>query len=377
MKTDKSSPAPTNEPTGRKGDSKNPYARLIAFYLPQYHPIPENDRWWGKGFTEWRVVASAKPLFPGHRQPVIPGELGFYDLRLPEIRSAQADLARDHGIEGFCYWHYWLGNGKRLLEKPFQEVLQSGEPDFPFCLGWANHTWKGVFFGARGRTLIEQQYPGIEDHKKHFDLLLTAFHDHRYITVDGKPLLYIYKPKEIPEVKRMTDLWRELAHKNGLKGLHLVGEGYLVEDCEQFGFDAASYARHTYIQAVWPRFSIMRKLLGLYRRFRKQPAIYQYKKAMQYVHRFKTSSLNEYPPVIPNWDSTPRLGRQGVVLHQSNPELFRRFLKKTMQMVAHKPFESRIVFIKSWNEWAEGNYLEPDSKFGRAYLEAIKKEVLQ
>ena len=150
-------------------------ARLIAFYLPQFHPIPENDKWWGKGFTEWISVTTAKPLFRGHRQPLIPGELGYYDLRLPEVRNAQAQLAQEYGIEGFCYWHYWLGGRKRLLERPFEEVLRSGQPDFPFCLAWANHDWKGVFFGAKNRLLIKQEYPGKDDYIEHFYAMLNAF----------------------------------------------------------------------------------------------------------------------------------------------------------------------------------------------------------
>ena len=154
--------------------------RLIAYYLPQYHPIPENDGWWGRGFTEWTNVAKARPLFRGHYQPHIPADLGFYDLRLPEVRQAQAELARQAGIEGFCYWHYWFA-GKRLLERPFNEVLASGKPDFPFCLAWANATWTGIWYDAPDRILMEQTYPGQDDHKAHFNALLPAFLDERYI----------------------------------------------------------------------------------------------------------------------------------------------------------------------------------------------------
>ena len=155
-------------------------------------------------------------MYRGHYQPRIPADLGFYDLRLPDIRNAQAKMAEAHGIEGFCYWHYWLGHGKQLLEKPFQEVLRTGEPDFPFCLGWANHPWKGVFFGAKGRTLIEQEYPGTDDHINHFHYLLQAFSDDRYITVDGKPLLFVLSPNDIPDIKSVIDLWQEMALKQFL-----------------------------------------------------------------------------------------------------------------------------------------------------------------
>lgn len=152
-------------------------ARVLAFYLPQFHPVPENDEWWGAGFTEWINVAKARPRFPGHYQPRMPGELGFYDLRVPETRQDQVDLAREHGVAAFVYWHYWFGNGRRILERPFQEVLQSGRPDFPFCLAWANQTWSGVWHGAPGKVLIAQEYPGLDDFRAHFESVLPAFRE--------------------------------------------------------------------------------------------------------------------------------------------------------------------------------------------------------
>src|SRR5439155_14140664 len=197
------------------------HTRFIAFYLPQFHPIPENDRWWGPGFTEWTNVARATPLFPGHYQPRLPADLGFYDLRIPEVRVAQADLARAHGVEAFCYWHYWFA-GKRLLERPFTEVLESGEPDFPFCLAWANQSWSGIWHGAPDRVLMEQTYPGRRDHEDHFRVLVEAFADPRYVTVDGAPVFVVYAPRELPEPRRVTDVWRELAAKAGFPALHLV-----------------------------------------------------------------------------------------------------------------------------------------------------------
>src|SRR6185295_18996445 len=189
-----------------------PLARLIAFYLPQFHPIPENDEWWGRGFTEWTNAAKAKPLFPGHYQPHVPADLGFYDLRVPETRADQAQMARAHGIEAFCYYHYWLA-GKRLIERPFNEVLASGEPDLPFCLCWANQTWTGIWHGAPNRILIEQTYPGMDDHARHFDFLVQAFMDRRHVRVDGKPLFMVYEPTLIPDVRKVTDFWRDRAAK--------------------------------------------------------------------------------------------------------------------------------------------------------------------
>lgn len=196
--------------------------RIIAFYLPQYHPIPENDEWWGKGFTEWANVASAKPLFKGHDQPRIPADLGFYDLRVPEVRQAQADLASKYGIDGFCYWHYWFA-GKQLLESPFNEVLKSGEPDFPFCLAWANMPWSGVWDGRPDRILIDQTYPGEHDHIAHFNALLPAFLDDRYIRIDDKPSFVIYKPNKLLDTAETITLWQRMAKEAGLNGLYIVG----------------------------------------------------------------------------------------------------------------------------------------------------------
>lgn len=175
---------------------KNKYkVRVIAFYLPQFHPTPENDKWWGKGFTEWTNVGKAKPLFKGHYQPKVPADLGYYDLRVPETRREQAELARQYGIEGFCYWHYWFGNGRQLLQRPFQEVLASGEPDFPFCLAWANHSWEDKQFNKEGgnKMLMEQLYPGDEDYIAHFNAVLPAFKDPRYIRVNGEALSWEHK----------------------------------------------------------------------------------------------------------------------------------------------------------------------------------------
>ena len=206
----------------------NKKARIIAFYLPQYHKIPENDEWWGKGFTEWISVTQAKPLFKGHYQPKVPSTLGYYNLTNPEVREKQAELARNAGIEGFCYWHYYFGNGKRLLETPFNQVLRSGKPNFPFCLGWANHTWEKGSWHLHNKSsdnviLMEQKYPSKEDYVHHFNIVLEAFRDQRYITVDGKPLFLVFAPLNIPNAREFVDLWQQLAKKSGLKGIHFVG----------------------------------------------------------------------------------------------------------------------------------------------------------
>jgi hypothetical protein len=207
--------------SGNRVKSNDRSTRLIAFYLPQFHPVPENDAWWGKGFTEWTNVTKARPLFRGHYQPRLPADLGYYDLRVPEVREAQAELARNNGIEGFCYYHYWFA-GKRILERPFQEVVSSGKPDFPFCLCWANQTWTGIWHGAPGRVLVEQTYPGAQDNREHFMAVCSAFLDSRYLQIDSRPIFVIYKPLEFLEVSRFIKQWQELAIEIGLPGLHFI-----------------------------------------------------------------------------------------------------------------------------------------------------------
>ena len=226
-----------------------PRARVVAFYLPQFHPIPENNQWWGPGFSEWTNTAKARPLFPGHAQPHIPADLGFYDLRLAESREAQASMARHYGIEAFCYWHYWFA-GRRILERPYEEMLASGEPRFSFCLGWANQTWSGIWHGAEDRVLIEQTYPGAGDDQRHFDHVLPALRDPRYFRVNGKPLFYVFRPEQLPDPAAFVDRWQSMAVKAGLDGLHLVaeisdllGDGPKYVDVDRHGFDAGVYVR--------------------------------------------------------------------------------------------------------------------------------------
>ena len=348
-----------------------PLARLIAFYLPQFHPIPENDEWWGKGFTELTNVAKAKPLFRGHYQPHFPADLGFYDLRLPETRAAQAELACSYGIEGFCYYHYWFA-GKRLLERPFNEVLASGEPDFPFCLCWANETWTGIWHGAPNRVLIEQTYPGERDYRAHFDALVPAFRDARYIRVDNKPVFVVYRPQSIPDTSRVMDLWRRMATDAGFSGLFLVGNDVAPHMSAALGLDACATFR---LPERRPWVSRRRPLEWLKRRFETvaaRPTVYRYKDVFPSFIPPQQTGIESFPCIIPNWDNTPRSGRNGLVLQDSTPELFRRHAEQALARVRGNPQGHNIVFIKSWNEWAEGNYLEPDQRFGHRYLEVVR-----
>ena len=351
-------------------------ARAIAFHLPQFHPVPENDEWWGKGFTEWTNTAKAKPLFRGHYQPHVPADLGFYDLRLPEARTAQAELARAYGLEGFCYYHYWFG-GRRILERPVNEILTSGEPDFPFCLCWANHSWNSIWQGCPDRVLIEQTYPGMEDHKSHFDFLLKAFRDGRYITVDGKPLFMVYKPNDIPEVVKVTDFWRERAHKAGLKGLHLVGVSHHEPTwCPlDYGFDACMMQKLPPRNGRVPWKFVDSKLKMMLSQNGHKLTIYTYEEMLSFLLRKNKTVFLDYPCVLPNWDNTPRAGMNGLVFHESTPELFRHHVKEALSKVSEYPESDKLVFIKAWNEWAEGNHLEPDLRWGHGYLEILKQEL--
>jgi len=353
----------------------NSNIRLIAFYLPQFHPIPENDLWWGKGFTEWTNVGKAKPLFKGHYQPRVPADLGYYDLRVSETRIQQAELAKTHGIEGFCYWHYWFGNGKRLIERPFNEVLISGDPDFPFCLAWANESWKGFAHGIKNRNLlIEQLYPGESDIVNHFYELLPAFKDKRYMKVDDKPIFLVYKPLNLPYATTFMQLWNKLAVENGLNEFFFIGQTSDVKEIEQIkilGFNSVNLIRiFDFIQ----KRSVIKKVLDrLMVSILKKPKKYYYSKVSKYFSGEEDFEENTIPTLFPNWDHSPRSGNEGIVLHDSKPKYFEKHVFDVFQKVKDKAPQKRIVFIKSWNEWAEGNYLEPDLKFGKKYLEIVKK----
>jgi lipopolysaccharide biosynthesis protein len=354
-------------------------AKIIAVYLPQFHPIAENDKWWGKGFTEWTNVGKAKPLFKGHYQPRVPADLGYYDLRLPEVRVAQAELAREHGVDGFCYWHYWFGNGKRLLEKPFNEVLNSGSPDFPFCLAWANHSWKNKQFNKEGddTLLIEQIYGGEADYTEHFNALLPAFKDKRYMTVENKPIFFIYAPFDMPDVSAFMSLWQRLAHENGLEGIHFVGNTHEIADIDTLrekGFQAVTLVRlfHVFKQ----EFSLFhRAYVKAMRLIFKTGRVLDYAFCAKYFSGKEDYWNDVYPSIIPNWDHSPRSGKSGHILHNSNPAAFKKHVKDVLKTVKNKPKEQQIVFIRSWNEWAEGNYMEPDIKFGKQYLEALRDAI--
>lgn len=385
--------------------NKQPKARVIAFYLPQFHPIPENDKWWGKGFTEWINVGKAKPLFKGHLQPRVPADLGYYDLRMPEIREAQAQMAREAGIEGFCYWHYWFSHDKQLLERPFNEVLQSGKPDFPFCLGWANHDWTNKTWDVGHKKVQEQTLMKViyseEEYIKHFYDVLPAFKDKRYITVDEKPLFFVYSALGFPDTKAFITLWQDLAKQNGLKGIFFVGLGYSTYDDEinaksiignklpdhaaenyrkllDAGYDAVNsrgFKRADYLARSWAE-KVWRSIAMRVFRYTPVSKIKQ-KNINKYLYVKEDHWENVYPTLLPNWDRTARSGRKARLYYESTPEVFEKQIQQALTLVENRPYEHRILILQSWNEWAEGNYVEPDLDYGHGYLEALKRQLLQ
>jgi hypothetical protein len=355
-------------------------ARTLAFYLPQFHPIPENDEFWGPGFTEWVNVAQARPLFRGHHQPNLPGELGFYDLRLSETRAAQAALANEYGVEGFVYWHYWFA-GRRVLERPVREVVESGEPHFPFALAWANQSWTGIWHGAPERVLIEQTYPGPDDYRRHFEAVLPALSDHRYVTVDGRPLFIVFRPRELPDADRFCEQWRSLADNAGLPGVYLVGiDDFDSWDPRADGFDAAIAGRTAYTAGLVGDgvLGLARHLLrggevGGSRRSRLRPPLLGFDYAEQASRLIPRSRIawEAYPSVVPRCDTTPRMGRRGSVWLDSTPDRFAHHVREALATLQDRPDDRRLLFVESWNEWAEGTQLEPDRRWGRAYLQAL------
>jgi 2-polyprenyl-3-methyl-5-hydroxy-6-metoxy-1,4-benzoquinol methylase len=340
--------------------------RGLAFYLPQFHPIPENDEWWGKGFTEWTNVTRTRPLYPGHYQPHVPGELGYYDLRLPEVREAQARLAADHGISGFVYYHYWF-HGRRLLERPFDEVLTSGSPDFPFALCWANEEWTRNWDAQTGRVLMPQEFSA-EDDLAHIRWLATAFADDRYIKIDGRPLMLIYRPGQLPDPKRTTDIWRKEAQKLGFPDLYLCwveSWGPPPGGPEAFGLDAAV----GFMPLAGDQ--IFAPLEGA-----RGHRILDYESAFRTELKRPAPPWKRFPSVMVGWDNTPRRPFGATIFSDATPEAYERWLTRAVSSVSDVRAEENYLFIVAWNEWAEGNHLEPDQRYGTAFLEATKAVLL-
>jgi lipopolysaccharide biosynthesis protein len=352
--------------------------RLVAFYLPQYHPIPENDQWWGRGFTEWTNVARALPLYNGHYQPHLPADLGYYDLRVPEVRQAQAELASSYGVYGFCYYHYWF-HGKRLLERPFAEVLGAGQPDFPFCLCWANESWSRRWLGDGRNILIRQAYSP-QDDLTHVRSLLSTFADPRHIKVSGRPLFLVYRPTDLPNPHHTTDLFREQCVTNGLPEPYLVGVNAhcATEDCRRLGFDHTLDFRPQ-LAALPGAFAEGCSWQTLHRNLRQgivsaNLKVYDYDEAVTLMERMPRCGTT-IPSVFVGWDNVARRGDRGIIIKGASPDKFARQLTQAIDRAAVVGDVANLIFVNAWNEWAEGNHLEPDQKFGHGFLDVLRRAV--
>lgn len=350
--------------------------RTIALHLPQFHPIPENDAWWGRGFTEWTNVARARPLFRGHAQPRVPADLGYVDLRLAEARQAQAELARRHGIQGFCFYHYWF-QGRRLIERPVDEILASGAPDFPFMLCWANESWSRRWLGEERDVLLQQTY-SMQDHERHATWLARAFADPRYLRVHDRPVFLIYRPLDIPELSAALQVYRRVVHAELHRDPFLVAVDSRSSghDFREEGFD--------YTMNFRPQLGVIPGVaddgFGLRRWWRncrlgiasgRLKAI----DSAEFDRRMRAIEPRHdhyFPSVYVGWDNTPRRGERGVVVLGQTPARFHQQVRRAMDTVARRPPEEQLLFVNAWNEWAEGNHLEPDLAYGRAYLEALQ-----
>lgn len=343
--------------------------RAIAFFLPQYHPIPENDRWWGKGFTEWTNVTKARPNFKGHYQPHLPADLGFYDLRMPEVREEQARLARQYGISAFCYYYYWFA-GKKLLNRPLDEVLQSGAPDFPFCLCWANENWTRRWDGCEEDILIAQSHTEA-DHAGFIAEIAPALIDPRYVRIHGKPLVIVYRLGQLPDPRRTADLWREYCVNAGIGDIYLAyvqsfERMPMGDDPSLYGFDAAiEFPPHRFpVQAEFSQPLINPDYQGV---------LFDYVQTSENFIRRTWPSYTLFKGVMPSWDNTARRQDVSHVFVGGTPERYEYWLRQVVEQTRRLHFgDERVVFINAWNEWAEGNHLEPDREFGHQYLEATK-----
>jgi lipopolysaccharide biosynthesis protein len=354
----------------------------IAIYLPQFHPIPENDLWWGKGFTEWTNVTKAQPRFEGHYQPHLPADLGFYDLRVEESRLAQEIMAKDYGIYGFCYYHYWF-NGKRILDEPLKRKLKNPKEDFPFMLCWANENWTRAWDGLEKEVLLYQDYNDEDDiaHMNH--LCQTYFSDSRYIRHDGKPVFLIYRPHLFKDIKKTIQVWREVAKKNGIGELHI---GYMqswatIDNYKETGFDFASEFQPNFGNAPLPKENLLNRIINKFKkklRLKSNPKKNLKDKVLEFDDFVKQQKKLTYhpnisPSITPMWDNSSRRKTNATIFTNSTPEIYGDWLKHILKNYPWQENTEKFLFINAWNEWAEGNHIEPCQKWGKQYLEMTKK----
>lgn len=353
-------------------------AKVLAFYLPQYYPNEFNNKWYGNGFTEWTNVGKARPLFKGHYQPHVPADLGYYDLRVPEVAEQQAELAKEAGVFGFAYWHYWW-NGTMLLNEPGERMLKTGSPDFPFMFAWANEDWYKKSWSKDKRDdklIMKQTYPGVNDNKAHFDYCLPFFRDKRYITFDGRPIFLIYRPMAFPAVTDFIKQWNTYIKNSGIAdSFYFVAMAYRNDETEKLkdmGFNCISPQHTLRTPMGWN--TTMERILALWKEIKGK--YFGILRCMDYSKYYKTIWNNSVdsrediaPQIIPCWDNTPRAGKRGLIYKNATPVNFGKAAEVLMRGVRSK--HNKLVFLKSWNEWAEGNYMEPDLLYGHEFIKAL------
>jgi lipopolysaccharide biosynthesis protein len=339
-----------------------PVPRLIAFYLPQFHPTPENDLWWGKGFTEWTNVTKAEPLFEGHRQPHLPSDFGFYDLRVRETRREQIQMAKQYGLDGFCYHYYWF-SGKRILNLPLDDMLADPESDMPFCLCWANENWTRRWDAGDHEVLIAQEYLP-DDDLNFIKSVEPFFKDRRYIRLDGKPYLIVYRPQHLPNARKTVEIWRDHCRSIGLGEIHICAALILDnEDYAQFGFDSG---------VEFPPHNMRPANSNIQVNFRVdfRGYVIQYMDiAQSYLDR-AYGAMRVFKTVFPSWDNTARTKERALVVLNGTPDNYEYWLASTIDIVKRSKEHDELIFINAWNEWAEGCHLEPDRWFGHGFLQA-------
>lgn len=366
--------------------------KVIAFYLPQYHAIPENDEWWGKGFTEWTNVKKAKPVYRGHVQPKVPLNNNYYNLLDDNTKIWQAKIAKEAGVYGFCYYHYWF-NGKMLLEKPAEQMLSNKDIDIPFCFSWANEPWSRSWKGESKNVIMPQEYGEKSDWKRHFEYLLPFFQDSRYIKDHGRPMFIIYKPDIIPSCYEMMNYWNELAVENGFQGLYFgfqFPSGFRNRNNE-IKFDFAIEFEPLYTRTAEQGFINISTKAGRIEFLKKHPITFfdiAFKKVKNrkfskpiFFDYIKTCNKmisreplfkNSCPGIFTSWDKTPRNGSKATIYKNSTPKLFGKYMKKQIER-AKDIYHTEYLFVTAWNEWGEGAYLEPDCQFGMEYLNELEK----